>query len=425
MFNLLLRQQNLPEIGKASNTFGYKKNKIILNKIKKTLPELISRNLILCERLKNKITVSSFMNNTEHKNQKYLKNFVLSSGKRLKDLKTGLSLKKVIKKGINHLSPICNDINNDLIIKNGEFLIKQKKLINEKTEQETHTKIIELIKGIKHIIKPIKIKKKSNSNKIVKSVSEQELNKIKYFIKHELNNDQNKLKYKINFYKNKLNTIAVTNPKEFHKVANNIYLDSNIKMINYLKPKIITIKDSESSNLIRIREHLVQSNLKNDQKKNEENNLEYKANLNKSINIKKPSTSTINESNDTLNILKQLADQNQFLGKKAKTNLKKINSLIDIKLPYFSNYYRTIMYCKNKQEKKNKNRSMDDFYNNNNNNNINKLIDIGFDQDVLLDEIKLIKEEINDSIAPKTLKNFKNIEQFKVRNLIRTKICGN
>ena len=193
-------------------------------------------------------------------------------------------------------------------------------------------------------------------------------------------------------------------------------------MINYLKPKIITIKDSESSNLIRIREHLVQSNLKNDQKKNEENNLEYKANLNKSINIKKPSTSTINESNDTLNILKQLADQNQFLGKKAKTNLKKINSLIDIKLPYFSNYYRTIMYCKNKQEKKNKNRSMDDFYNNNN---INKLIDIGFDQDILLDEIKLIKEEINDSIAPKTLKNFKNIEQFKVRNLIRTKICGN
>ena len=28
--------------------------------------------------------------------------------------------------------------------------------------------------------------------------------------------------------------------------------------------------------------------------------------------------------------------------------MKKINSLIDIKLPYCSNYYRTIKYCKDK-----------------------------------------------------------------------------
>ena len=124
MYALLLRQQRLPETGKITNTFGLKRNKVILNKIKKNLPELMSRNLMLGERLKNKIKVSSFMNNTENKNQKYLKNFVISSGKRVKDLKTGLELKKVMKKGINNLSSIYNNINNDLIIKNSDFLIK-------------------------------------------------------------------------------------------------------------------------------------------------------------------------------------------------------------------------------------------------------------------------------------------------------------
>ena len=416
MLNLLLRQKNLPVSGKIVNTFGYKKNKIILNKIGNILPELMSRNLLLCDRLKNKITVSSFMNNTEHKNQKFLKYFVVSSGKRVKDLKTGLSLKKVIKKGINHLSPLCNNIDNDIIIKNGDYLIKQKKLINEKTEQETHTKINELIKGIKHIIKPINIRKKPVSNKIVKSVSEQELNKIKFFINHELNNDQNKLKKKINFYINKLNTIAASRPKEFHKIAKDIYLDSNLKMINYSKPKIIAIKDSESSNLLRIRKHLIQSSiLNNNLKKSEENTLENEVKSNKIINIKKPSTSQINESNDTLNILKQLADQNKYLEQKEKLNLKKINSLIDIRLPYFSNYYRTILYCKNDQKNKTKNLSMDDFHNNS----IDKLINIGLNKDILKDEIKLIKEEINKTTAPKILKSYKKIEQLKNRNLMK------
>ena len=141
MLNLLLRDQIIQETGKIPNTYEYKKNKVILNKINSSLPELMSRNLRLGERLKNKIIVSSFMNNAENKNQKYLKLFVISSDKRVKDLRTGLNLKKVIKKGINYLSPICNHINKDLIIKNGDFLIKEKKLINEKTEQETHNKI--------------------------------------------------------------------------------------------------------------------------------------------------------------------------------------------------------------------------------------------------------------------------------------------
>ena len=417
MFTLLLRQQRLPETGKVANTFGYKRNKVILDKIKKNLPELMSRNIMLGERLKNKIIVSSFMNNTENKNQKYLKNFVISSGKRVKDLKTGLGLKKVMKKGINNLSPICNNINKDIIIKNSDFLIKQKKLINEKTEQETHIKINALIKGIKHIIKPVKILRKPVNHKIVKSVSEEEIFKAKKLIKHELNNDEKKLKNKINFYINKLNTIAISKPREFKKIANNIYLKSNLKMINYSKPKLNVAKDSESSNLLRIRKHLIQSiqnNIKT--QKNEEKELENEDKFKNYINYinKKPSTSVINTSNDTLNVLKNLAYKNKDLDKKAINNLNKINSLIDIKLPYCSNYYRTIKYCKDKQNKS-KNLSMDNFCNNSNNsiNSINNLIEIGFNEDNMLDEIKFIKEEINDITDKKIINGCKKIEKLK------------
>ena len=418
MFNLLLRQQNLPEAGKIPNTFGYRKNKVILNKIGATLPELMTRNLTLGERLKNKIIVSSFMNNTEHKNQKYLKYFVISSGKRVKDLKTGLGLKKVMKKGINNLLPICHNISNDIIIKNGDFLIKEKKLINEKTEQETHTKINELIKGIKHIIKPIKIIKKQVSHKIIKSLSEQELFKAKNCIHHEMNKDQKRLKNSINFYINKLNTVAAIKPKEFQKIASNLYLQSNLKMINYSKPKLTHVKDIESSNLLRIRKHLIQSVASKNGKKekdieNDSFNDEKLKNY-ENIVYKKPSTSIINNSNDTLNVLKYLAYQNKSLDKKAKKNLKAINSLIDIKLPYCSNYYRTIKYCKDEQNIKNKNLSMDNFYDNSGNNR-SKLIEMGFDEDYMLDEIKLIKEEINDITDKKIIERVKIIEKSKNR----------
>ena len=398
MINLLLRQQKIPPPEKIPNTYGYRENKKIISQMNETLPELISRNLMLGKRLQNKIIVSSFMNNTEQKNKKYLNYFVISSGKRVKDIKTGLGLKEVIKNGINNISPICNNIDNDLIIKNGDFLINEKKLINEKTEKETHTKINELIKDIRQIIKPDKILKKSFSNKIIKSVSEQEINKAKFFIKHELNNDEKRLNNKLNFYINKLNTIAKTNPKEFHTIANNINLDSNIKMIKYTKPKSIIVKDSESANLLRIRKHLMQSIAKNKKKlKNEKNDSFNQEKFKNYDNIKsqKPSTYKINNNNDTLNILRHLAYQNKHLDKKAKKNLKAVNSMIDIKLPYFSNYSRTIKYCKDGQ--KYKNLSMDNNYDNS----FHKLIELGFHKDIMLDEIKLIKEEINDFIDKK------------------------
>jgi hypothetical protein len=91
--------------------------------------------------------------------------------------------------------------------------------------------------------------------------------------------------------------------------------------------------------------------------------------------------------------------------------LKKINSLVDIKLPYCSNYSRTIKYCKDKQNKS-KSLSVENI---NNNDSINNLMEIGLNEDNMLDEIKFIKEEINDITDKKIIERVKIIEKSKNR----------
>ena len=58
---------------KAPYTYAAKKNKKILKKIDKTLPELLSHNLKRGQELKGKIFISNFMNHTENTN-----NFIIS-----------------------------------------------------------------------------------------------------------------------------------------------------------------------------------------------------------------------------------------------------------------------------------------------------------------------------------------------------------
>ena len=55
---------------------------------------------------------------------------------------------------------------------------------------------------------------------------------------------------------------------------------------------------------------------------------------------------------------------------------------------------------------------MDNFCNNSNNS-INNLIEIGFNEDNMLDEIKFIKEEINDITDKKIINGCKKIEKLK------------
>ena len=88
-----LKYGKLYEIEKKPYTYGSKRNKKILKRIECSLPELMTRNLKLGQELKNKITISSFMNDTETKTKKYLTQFLVSSRKRVKDIKTKMIIK--------------------------------------------------------------------------------------------------------------------------------------------------------------------------------------------------------------------------------------------------------------------------------------------------------------------------------------------
>ena len=110
---------------------NYRANEIN-EKLKLILPELLARNMKLTDRLKNKLKVSTFLNNTENRNQKYLKMFLSSSDKRVKDIKTGLELSKAVKQSSKNLSNLCSKIDSDIILQNSEFLSGEKKLLNFK-----------------------------------------------------------------------------------------------------------------------------------------------------------------------------------------------------------------------------------------------------------------------------------------------------
>ena len=332
-----LKYGKLYEIEKKPYTYGSKRNKKILKKIECSLPELMTRNLKLGQELKNKITISSFMNETETKTKKYLTQFLMSSRKRVKDIKTGLCLNNVIKEGYKKLNPICNHIDNDLYVKNSDYLLKEKNLISQKIAKEKHERINQLINNIKYIIKPTKLKRKSDSHRIVKSVPEYQMQKAKSVIKNELSNDENLLKRKITFYKQNLFTLAQTKPKKFYKVASNIYLKSNLKMINYSKPSPASIQEQKIINLLRIRKHLMKSKEQKDKNENDDeiyNNFE----------LEKKENASDNKS-DTFIVIKNLAKEKDNLETKTQKNMRRINSMIDINLPYFSNYHRTIKFC--------------------------------------------------------------------------------
>ena len=333
-----LNYTKLSEVEKtAPYTYGAKKNKKILKKIDKALPELLSRNLKRGQELKSKISVSNFMNQTENKTSKYLTQIISSSLKRVKDIKTGLSLNRVVKKGTKKLGSIYNNINKDFLIKNKEFILNERKIIDEKIEDWENDKINELIYKIKNSIHPVKLIKKPESHNIVKSIPEDEMSKIKSIISNQFLKDENLLKNKINTYKKNLLTIAESDSNKFYKLSRDIHFNSNLKMINYSKPSFITFKEKKNLNLLKIRKLLSKSY--REKEKNEINKT------NKNIDDKNDNASSFNK-NETMIVLKNLAKDKKSLEIKTNYRLKKINSMVDIKLPFYSNYHRTIKYCR-------------------------------------------------------------------------------
>ena len=177
------------------NDFSKKPKKLNLvnSKISVVLPELMYRNLKLGERLKNKLKVSTLFNNIEHRNKKYLKGFIFSSNKRANDLKTGLEMSKAIKQSSKKLTLLRNQMKDDLILKNSDILIKEKKLLSENTEQETHLKINDFIHSIKNTLKPSSTPKFTSIKKLVRSISDEEITKAKDIMDNKIINEENEI----------------------------------------------------------------------------------------------------------------------------------------------------------------------------------------------------------------------------------------
>ena len=311
---------------------NYRAN-IINEKLKLILPELLARNLKLIDRLKNKLKVSTFLNNTENRNQRYLKIFLSSSDKRVRDIKTGLELSKAVKQSSKNLSNLCSKIDNDIILQNSDFLSSEKKLLNENTEQETHMRINSLISNMKNMVKKISnyhVPKSSTNNS--KYLSKSYINNINNILKNKLENEKNIVNYKINSYKSKLKD-SLLDKREFKNFADSIDI-TNLKLLNYKKPEPIPIVDRESSSMARIKNVLyplmAQSNKTIRQKiinLNPKNNLS-----NNNLSFNENGKSQISDKN-SFGVLKGLSSISQKLTMKIDKTVKKVNSLLDIKLP--------------------------------------------------------------------------------------------
>ena len=407
-----------------------KRMDLLNSKVNLILPELMSRNIKLIERLKNKLKVSSFFNNIEHRNKRYFQDFIFSSDKRAKDLKTGLKINRAIKQGSKAMSLLCKQMSDDVILKNANMLLKEKKLISENTEQETHIKINELIQNLKTAVKtPYGLKIKP-MKKIIKSLSQDEIKEAQEFIGEKIKKEEKEIQDKINKYLKKMhnsldkydkevnddktennnsndedNTYRrkkLRKKKEFNRYVENIYMKDHIKFINYTKPKPFQIKDKESANLKRIQNCLYPpsieqlANQQNEKDDNDSDNISIQSkiifnvnknkkdnflnrnssmsniksnlNINKIIIKKNNNKDIIDEvdnidvtGKDTLEVLNNLVNQGKYLPERMEKKLEKVNSLIDVDLPYPTSYELVLTYFKN-LENSNKNQKYFSFY---------------------------------------------------------------
>ena len=406
------------------------KHRLVSEKIKILLPELMARNSKLSNRVRNKLKVSSFLNNTENRNNKYLKSFISSSYKRVKDIKTGLELIKAIKKSSKNIYPICSQISNDRILQNSDFLIEEKKLLNENTEQETHLKINDLINNMRNALKHNNKNNHNHIKKPMKSLSQTEINNVKYILNKNIKKEGEMLNYKIKGYLDKLKNNAETNKKEFNNYAENIKILDNIKFINYTKPKPLKVEDKECASIIRIKKQIFP--YINSVNKNDIKNLKKKGKRNRYINLKNISNqdiqlnisndmnnfnSPINDKNimekDSLKLINNLANQGRNLSFKLSKTANKVDSLIDINLPRPTIYEQIIK--KNKEKYKRSSRNIDDDQNNINNINIS---DTNLLSRKKLEKIiNLFKKEVG-KIKNKNY-DFSNIDE---KNIIRNNV---
>jgi hypothetical protein len=360
------------------------------SKLTLVLPDLMSSNTKLGERLKNKLKVSTLFNNIEHRNRKYLKAFIYNANQRANFLKTGLELNKAIKQSKKNMSSLCKQMEGDLILKNMDILLNEKKLISENTEQETHMKLNNLINTMKRAIKPPLFTKRDEEKKELKILTENEIDKIKDYISDKIIKEKNNLVNNINIYVNELNNSFGNGKyekgknknqikKEFHRFVDNLNFVKDIKLINFKKPKPIPIKDKESANLLRIKKLLYPTKSIRKEviepiktKEKEYTIIKRNASMNSIYDIKNldkiGKTVDINEKDkvkdidvsgqDTMQILNKLAQQKDYLTQRMDNKLRRVNSLIEIKLPFISNYELILKYVNSQNKKGIKNKNL-------------------------------------------------------------------
>ena len=360
------------------------------SKLTLVLPDLMSSNTKLGERLKNKLKVSTLFNNIEHRNRKYLKAFIYNANERANFLKTGLELNKAIKQSKKNMSSLCKQMEGDLLLKNMDILLNEKKLISENTEQETHMKLNNLINTMKRAIKPPLFTKRDEEKKELKILTENEIDKIKDYISDKIIKEKNNLVNNINIYVNELNNSFGNGKyekgknknqikKEFHRFVDNLNFVKDIKLINFKKPKPIPIKDKESANLLRIKKLLYPTKSIRKEviepiktKEKEYTIIKRNASMNSIYDIKNldkiGKTVDINEKDkakdidvsgqDTMQILNKLAQQKDYLTQRMDNKLRRVNSLIEIKLPFISNYELILKYVNSQNKKGIKNKNL-------------------------------------------------------------------
>ena len=233
-------------------------------------------------------------------------------------------------------------------------------------------KINDYIHTIKDIIKPPNPLRLTSNKKLIKSLSEEEIIKAKNIIDNKITKEGNEIQQIINNYIKKIrdsfdnknyekNKMKIK--KDFKNYNENMNLDRNMKIINYTKVKPQQIKDKESANLIRIKKFLYPSNFDlNKLKGNKMNkhNISFILKKNSSMNdiykrkivkINLNAEDKLNKVNvngkDTMEVLSDLMSQGEYLSEILNKKLEKINSLIEIKLPFPSNYELILKYIKN------------------------------------------------------------------------------
>lgn len=225
-----------------------------------------------------------------------------------------------------------------------------------------------------------------------------------------------------------------------------MYLEDNIKLINYTKAKPQQIRDRENANLIRIKKFLYPSNFDidiNDKKdiktfRKNSSNINMKNNSSmkdiyktikkkktlKDIKSKEEKLNNVDvNGKDTMEVLNDLVDQGEFLSERMQKKLDKVNCLIETKLPYPSNYELLLNYIRKHPDLRKYEKNFELLTPKSERTNSKEIKITPYMRSKLIS----IKEDIeikNNEYIEKNLENSKSLLYFKIQNHFNNNIIN-